>query len=59
MKIEQIPLRQDAENCRRMALVYLGQPEATFLISAATAFEELADEEDRSRFEWAPNAIKA
>lgn len=52
MKIEQIPLRDEAENCRRMALVYLGKPEATLLIRTAKAFEELAEQEDRSRFEW-------
>ncbi len=55
MKAEQIPLREDAENCRRTALAYLGQPEATFLLSAAKAFEELADAEDRSHLRTRPD----
>lgn len=57
MSAEQIPLREEAENCRRMALVYLGKPEASFLIKTAKAFEELADQKDRARFKWAPSAI--
>lgn len=59
MKIDQIALREEAENCRRMALVYLGKPEATLLIRTAKAFEELADQEDRSRFKWAPFAMES
>ena len=40
-------LREEAENCRRDALTHLGRPEASFLISAAKTFEELAEAERR------------
>jgi hypothetical protein len=49
MQTEQSPLREEAETCRRRALTYIGQPEATFLIKAAKAFDELADAEAHSR----------
>ena len=42
MKKRQVQLRQEAEDCRRMAKTYLGRPEGTFLLNAAEAFEELA-----------------
>ncbi|MGZ2412266.1 hypothetical protein ACUXST_001687 [Sphingomonas sp. F9_3S_D5_B_2] len=40
-------LSEEADNCRRRALAYLGHPEATFLLSAARTFEELAEAERR------------
>lgn len=46
--IDHSALREEAETCRRRALAYLGRPEATFLISAASAFDELAAREHRS-----------
>ncbi len=39
--MDQIGLLEEAENCRRKALAYLGRPEATFLLRVAKAFEEL------------------
>jgi hypothetical protein len=42
MEIEKRPLLEEAENCRRQALVYLGQPEATLLLRVAEVFEDLA-----------------
>jgi hypothetical protein len=35
---------EEAENCRRQALAYLGCPEAEFLLRLARAFEQLAAE---------------
>jgi hypothetical protein len=35
-------LEEEAENCRRRALAYLGRPEAPFLLRVAKAFEDLA-----------------
>lgn len=32
---------EEAENCRRQAISYLGRPEAPFLLRVAKAFEEL------------------
>jgi hypothetical protein len=43
MKIDQVTFLESAEHCRRSALTYLGLPEAAFLLSAAKAFEDLAD----------------
>jgi hypothetical protein len=42
-------LEEEAENCRRKALVYLGRPEASFLISVARQFERLAAERRSGR----------
>ena len=33
---------EEAENCRRQALAYLGRPEAGFLLRLARGFEQLA-----------------
>lgn len=41
MPMVQIGLLEEAENCRRQARAYLGQPEAGFLLKVAMAFEEL------------------
>ncbi len=49
--MDQIPLLEEAENCRRKALAYLGQPEAVLLLRAAKAFEEL-DLEKRDLRSW-------
>lgn len=35
-------LDEDAEACRQLALCYLGRPEASFLLRAARAFDQLA-----------------
>lgn len=35
-------LLDEADHCRRQALAYVGRPEAQFLLSAASMFEELA-----------------
>jgi hypothetical protein len=40
----QIQLEEEAEDCRRKALAYVGQPEATFLLRVAREFERLAGE---------------
>ena len=40
-------LLEQAENCRRQALTYVGRPEASFLMKVARGFEELADERHR------------
>ena len=39
--MDQIGLLEEAENCRRKALAYLGLQEAVFLVRVAKAFEEL------------------
>ena len=49
--MDQILLLEEAENCRRKALAYLGQPEAVFLLRAAKAFEEL-DAQKRGLQSW-------
>ena len=49
--MDQIGLLEEAENCRRKALTYLGQPEATFLLRVAKAFEEL-DAQKRGLRPW-------
>jgi len=38
--------REQAEHCRRQANEFAGRPEAPFLLSVATAFDELAIEAD-------------
>ena len=35
-------LLEEAQNCRRQALAYVGNPEAPFLLRVASAFEDLA-----------------
>ncbi len=42
-------LSQEAEDCRRKALSYLGQPEAPFLLHLAREFERIENER-RSRW---------
>ena len=37
---------EEAEDCRRKALAYVGHREASFLMSVARAFEDLAAETD-------------
>jgi hypothetical protein len=39
---------EEAEDCRRKALAYVGQPEATFLLRVAREFERLAQERPTS-----------
>jgi len=34
--------KEQAENCRRQACEYAGRPEAPFLLSVASAFDDLA-----------------
>lgn len=36
--------QEEAEDCRRKALAYVGQPEATFLLRVAREFDRLASE---------------
>lgn len=38
--------KEQAENCRKQASEYAGRPEAPFLLSVASAFDELAVEAD-------------
>ena len=38
--------KEQAENCRRQACEYAGRPEAPFLLSVASAFEDLAVRSD-------------
>ena len=38
--------REQAEQCRRQASEFAGRPEAPFLLSVASAFDELALEAD-------------
>jgi len=40
---------EEAEDCRRKALAYVGQPEATFLLSVARQFDRLAYERTKAR----------
>ena len=40
--MDQRTLRDEAEECRQRALVYLGRPEAVFLLHAAREFERIA-----------------
>jgi len=49
--MEKIGLLEEAENCRRKAHAYLGQPEAIFLLRAAKAFEEM-DAQKRGPRSW-------
>ena len=39
-----LDLHEEAENCRRPALAYLGRPEADFLLRLALGFEKLKAE---------------
>ena len=47
--MDQISLCEEAENCRRQALSYLGKPEAPFLLRVAKAFEDLESGGNRRR----------
>lgn len=49
--MDQIGLLEEAENCRRRAITYLGLPEAMFLLRVAKAFEEL-DAQKRGLPSW-------
>ncbi len=51
-KLDHASLRDEAEDCRRKALAYLGRPEAEFLMRVAKSFDELA--EAQSRFNIRP-----
>jgi hypothetical protein len=42
--LDSASLREEAEDCRRKALSYLGRPEATFLIHVAREFDKLAEQ---------------
>jgi len=51
-----IDMREEAENCRRQALTYVGQPEAPFLLRIAEAFEDLlADQRPKTKLEHGNN----
>ena len=53
--MDKIGLLEEAENCRRKALAYLGQPEAELLLRVAEAFEEL-DAQKRGFRPWRRSA---
>ena len=40
----QMCFEEEAEDCRRKALAYVGRPEASFLLGVAREFERLAGE---------------
>ena len=42
MTADRANFAEEAENCRRQALEYLGKPEASFLLRIARAFDDLA-----------------
>jgi hypothetical protein len=42
--MDSLDLREEAEDCRRKALSYLGRPEATFLIRVARELDKLAEQ---------------
>jgi len=44
--VAQMCLEEEAEDCRRKALAYLGQPEASILLKVAREFDRLARERD-------------
>ena len=46
-KMHHTSFHEEAEDCRRQALAYLGKPEAQFLLRVAKAFDELAEAESR------------
>lgn len=43
-----ISLEEEADDCRRKALAYVGQREATFLLRVAREFDRLASERKRA-----------
>jgi hypothetical protein len=42
--VRDISFEEEAEDCRRQALAYVGQPEASFLMRVAREFDRLAHE---------------
>lgn len=38
-------MKEEAENCRRKALAYLGKPEASFLLRVGRAFDKLSEKQ--------------
>jgi hypothetical protein len=59
--MEEADLRNEAEDCRRKALSYLGRPEAPFLLRIAREFERLSvkkesGEDIQSRDEVTPTS---
>jgi hypothetical protein len=42
--LAQLSLHEEAEDCRRKALAYIGMPEGPFLLKLAQAFDELSAE---------------
>ena len=44
-----ISFEEEAEECRRQALAYVGQPEASFLIRVAREFDRLAHDPQARR----------
>lgn len=43
--MKNLSLHEEAENCRRMAISYLGKPEVPFLLRVAREFDRLAKED--------------
>lgn len=44
IRVTMMCFEEEAENCRKKALSYLGKPEAALLLRIAREFERLADE---------------
>jgi hypothetical protein len=47
--MDRIGMLEEAENCRRQALSYIGRPEAPFLLRVAKAFEDLETQRIRRK----------
>ena len=60
--MKHIDLLEEAENCRRKALAYLGRPEAALLLRLAKEFERTNAEQRRVQWgrlfdeRWPPDA---
>jgi hypothetical protein len=47
-----LPPEEEAQECRRKALAYVGRPEATFLLKVAREFDRLAMERRTGLPKW-------
>jgi hypothetical protein len=52
MHMKQIDLLQEAQDCRRRAVSYVGQPEATLLLKVAKEFEQLNETKRALHSSW-------
>ena len=48
--MDRLSLGEEADECRRKALAYVGQPEAPFLLRVAREFDRLAAERREQRW---------